>query len=127
MNDKEQTIHRLSELIARAEAKKDKITHRIRPVRDKFDRATGRDVEFLKYETGFSWRMWQRFNRDWFLDRSGSMLHCSGYMIPNIRVNEGDWVLHLMAKVWFDANTFLPAWMEALRRHGDETVLLRVK
>lgn len=59
-----------------------------------------------------------QFNRDWLLTRRGDMLNVVGYSISSDSLTHEDWLLHLMAKRWFDANTFLPAYMEALRRAG---------
>lgn len=94
------------------------------PVKNGFDRAKYDEQKFLRNEVA-SWRLFKRFNSDWFIDRHGSMLHVSGYLIPHVRVDEDDWILHLMGKVWFDANTFVPAYFAALKRHGNHTVNVR--
>lgn len=61
---------------------------------------------------------YKRYNRDWLLTEHGDMMNVVGYEIWGDRLTEEDWLLHLMQKRWFDANTFLPAYMEALRRSG---------
>lgn len=61
---------------------------------------------------------YEKFNSDWYIDKIGNMNHVSDYPIDANRLTEDDWFLHLMEKSWFDANTFLPAYFEALRRAG---------
>lgn len=57
-----------------------------------------------------------RYNKDWWLSPIGDMVHVVGYIIPDYQL-KSDWMFkHLMNKTWFDANTFLPAYMEACRR-----------
>lgn len=62
--------------------------------------------------------VWRPFNRDWFLSPEGDMNHVSDYPIERSQLDDEDWLLHLMEKSWFDANTFLPAYFEACRRAG---------
>ena len=57
-----------------------------------------------------------RFNRHWCLSEDGDMA-CGCYFIDSHRLSE-EWVEHLMGKNWFDANTFIPAYVEACRRAG---------
>lgn len=102
-----------------------RIVSEIKPVKDGFDRAKFDERKFLINEVGSSWRLFKRYNSDWFMDNYGSLLHVSGYLIPHVRVDEDDWLLHLMGKVWFDANTFIPAYLTALKRHGVNTVNIR--
>lgn len=68
---------------------------------------------------------YKEFNRDWYLSHDGAMLHTNGYPISAIQITEDDWLLHLMEKTWFDANTFLPAYFEALRRKGIKSVTIK--
>ncbi len=58
----------------------------------------------------------KKFNKDWYLSETGDMWHVTDYTIEKERLEEDDWILHLMTKGWFDANTFLPAYFEALKR-----------
>ena len=59
------------------------------------------------------------FNRDWALSADGDMIQVEeDYIIDHERLEESDWFLHLMEKGWFDANTFLPAYLEACVRAG---------
>jgi len=71
---------------------------------------------------------WERFNDDWWLSDTGDMWNDQGhYGIYDNRLNEGDWMLHLMGKVWFDANTFLPAYFEACNRAGIKEVTITIR
>lgn len=69
----------------------------------------------------------ERYNRDRFLSSHGDMYHNSDYTISASQLADDDWILHLMEKYWFDANTFIPAYFEAVRRTGKKTVTIRVK
>lgn len=68
-----------------------------------------------------------QFNEDWWISPQGDMNHVSDYCINAYRLGEDDWILHLMEKSWFDANTFLPAYFEACRRAEIKTVEIRVR
>ena len=83
---------------------------------------------------GNSWRRvksdcpdgWDEWNDDWYLSSGGDMRHAwTDYEIPHQRLDEDDWLLHLMYREWFDANTFLPAWLEACRRWGMKVAYVR--
>ena len=68
---------------------------------------------------------YEQFNEDWQLSERGDMcFHNSRYYIDADRLKESDWIIHLMGKVWFDANTFLPAYFEACRRAGIKKVTI---
>lgn len=70
---------------------------------------------------------WERFNDDWWLSDAGDMWNGKGcYAIYENRLAEGDWLLHLMGKVWFDANTFIPAYFDACRRVGIKKVTINI-
>ena len=64
----------------------------------------------------------ERFNEDWAISDDGDLLGLGYYLISSHRLKEGNWLLHLMGKKWFDANTFIPAYFEACRRAGLKTV-----
>lgn len=66
----------------------------------------------------------ERVNRDWAVSEGGDMRHVCGYTICASQAEHPDWLLHLQAKRWFDANTFLPAYMEALIRAGHDRVTI---
>lgn len=63
-------------------------------------------------------------NKDeWVITVSNDLKHTgTNYLIPADRLTEEDWILHLMEKRWFDLNTFIPAYFEALRRAGHKSV-----
>ena len=62
---------------------------------------------------------YEPYNSEWLLSPKGDMKHCYvGYEIAYDILEKGDWLLHLSAKRWFDANTFIPAYFEACRRAG---------
>lgn len=66
------------------------------------------------------------FNEDWAISEDGDLLGLGYYLISSYRLNEGNWLLHLMGKVWFDANTFIPAYFEACRRAGLKSVKVTI-
>lgn len=86
--------------------------------------ATCRDSGSVEFMEGSEFH---RFNADWFLDSKGNMCHNRGYDIAANRLSESDWLSHLMEKVWFDANTFLPAYFEACRRAGIEKLTINIE
>ena len=64
-----------------------------------------------------SYNGWELFNEDWFISPNGDMYASYGrYDITADRLMEDDWIIHLMEKAWFDANTFLPAYFQACYR-----------
>lgn len=81
-------------------------------------------IDFVRQEDGVEI---ERYNRDWLLSRQGDMYCNNDYDIPASRLTEDDWLLHLMEKGWFDANTFIPAYFEALRRANIKIVTIRVE
>lgn len=62
--------------------------------------------------------VFEQYNSEWWLSEAGDMYGGYYSFINADRLDEQDWLLHLMGKKWFDANTFLPAYMEACRRAG---------
>ena len=69
---------------------------------------------------------YEKYNEDWCLTADGDMYNVrTDYEIGSDRLNEDDWILHLMQKRWFDANTFIPAYFEACRRKGIPVVMIR--
>lgn len=62
---------------------------------------------------------WYRWNMDWFISKDGDMMFIDDdYIIYVDQLKDDDWILHLMEKWWFDANTFIPAYFEACKRAG---------
>lgn len=56
---------------------------------------------------------------DWEISPKGDLCHKKmGYNIYNNQLNQNDWILHMMEKGWCDLNTFIPAYFEACRRAG---------
>lgn len=58
------------------------------------------------------------YNEDWEISPEGDMIGWGYYWIASERLGESDWILHLMEKAAFNANTFIPAYFEACRRAG---------
>ncbi len=66
------------------------------------------------------------FNEDWFLSPKGDMYESHGrYEIGAYSLKDDDWILHLMDKTWFDANTFIPAYFAACQKAGIKLVEIR--
>lgn len=87
---------------------------------------TQRIIE-TKSKWSFGWpgcpNGYEQFNEDWQLSPKGDMcFHNGRYDIEAERLKEDDWIIHLMEKAWFDANTFIPAYFEACRRAGVKKV-----
>lgn len=67
------------------------------------------------------------YNSDWLLTPKGDMKsRLSGYEIGCDVLCRDDWMLHLMEKRWFDANTFIPAYFDACKRARQKVVRMRV-
>ncbi len=63
---------------------------------------------------------------DWIITPEGDLLHPSNdYIIEADRLEEDDWVLHLMTKGWMDFNTFLPVYFKALKNRGIKKLLIK--
>lgn len=69
---------------------------------------------------------YNKFNDDWYLSDRGDMNHVSDYPIDADQLEDDDWILHLMEKSWFDANTFLPAYYHACRLAGVQSVEMTI-
>lgn len=65
---------------------------------------------------------YEKFNEDWYISKNGDMNHISDYPIDSNQLEDDDWILHLMEKSWFDANTFIPAYYRACRLAGVQSV-----
>ena len=100
--------------------------HEIRPEVRSYDRARKDPDAFLRNEVGScNTSRWQRFNSHWFISKAGDLLHVSGYQIGAGRLSEPDWILHLEEKIWFDANTFMPAYFAALRMTDRSSITIK--
>lgn len=63
----------------------------------------------------------------WNVSKGGDLCNKeNGYLITSEQLAKKNWFLHLADKVWFDANTFIPAYFEACRRAGIKEILLNV-
>lgn len=57
--------------------------------------------------------------KDWTISTEGELHHGKmNYTIEASRLNEKNWILHMMEKSWVNLNTFMPAYFEACRRAG---------
>ena len=66
------------------------------------------------------------FNDDWALSSTGDMFCIESYYeIYDYLLAQSHWILHLMEKRWFDANTFIPAYFEACKRAGIKEVRIK--
>jgi len=63
----------------------------------------------------------------WIIDKFGN-LECpeEDYFIDKERLQEGDWIRHLQAKIWVNMNDFIPAYLKALKRAGIKTLEMDV-
>lgn len=67
------------------------------------------------------------YNEDWYVRTDGQMLDKrTGYVIPPDELDREHWLIHLLDKRWFDATTFLPAYIEACRKAGLEVIHIRI-
>ena len=67
----------------------------------------------------------------WVIERDGSMLHVNpsrpgyyDYYIEGDRLNEGNWVTHMIEKRWVNAQEFIRAFFTACQKRGLERVTL---
>lgn len=64
----------------------------------------------------------------WEIEPDGSMLHENPYYcIEGYRLEEGNWLTHMVAKNWVDAREFISAFFTACRVRGLESVTLNPK
>lgn len=67
------------------------------------------------------------FNEDWYVGLNGDLLgKRTGYHIPHYDLERDHWFVHLKDKMWFDADTFLPAYFKACEMAGIKVVKLRI-
>lgn len=65
---------------------------------------------------------WQE-QKDWEISPKGDLYHPKrDYPIEAERLNEKNWIIHMMGKGWIDLNSFIPAYFEACRRAGFDTI-----
>ena len=64
---------------------------------------------------------------DWIITPEGDLLRPSNdYLIEADRLEEDDWMLHLMTKDWMDFNTFLPVYFKALNNKGAKKIQIKI-
>lgn len=73
-----------------------------------------------------NYKPFEVFNEDWAINADGDLIGWGYYLIDCNRLKEDDWLLHLMSKALFDANTFIPAYMAACRRAGVKEVTMKM-
>jgi hypothetical protein len=62
-------------------------------------------------------------NNEWVIDDDGNIgVPDTLYWIEKNELHRPDWLLHLTAKKWFDANKFLPVYFEACKKAGIQKV-----
>lgn len=66
------------------------------------------------------------FNEDWAINADGDLTGWGYYLIDCNRLAEDNWLIHLMSKARFDANTFIPAYIEACKRANIQKVTMRM-
>lgn len=62
----------------------------------------------------------EMFNDDYIISRTGDLI-CGmnwSYGIYDYMLDKDDWIPHLRRKNWYNDATFVPAYLEALRKHG---------
>jgi hypothetical protein len=62
----------------------------------------------------------------WKVDIKGNMDHDGRYSISADRLGEDDWILHLFEKGWIVWNDFIPAYYQACRNAGVESVTMKM-
>lgn len=68
----------------------------------------------------------EHFNEDWAVNEDGDLRGWGYYLISCDRLLEEDWLIHLIGKKQFDANTFIPAYIEACFRAGIQKVTMKM-
>ena len=52
---------------------------------------------------------------DWKVYKNGDIFHKEmNYLIEGIRLQENDWIEHMIDKNWVNLNNFMPAYFQAL-------------
>jgi hypothetical protein len=65
---------------------------------------------------------------DWMVDKDGNLVNKEkAYEIPRDRLTEDDWIIHMMEKGWVNMNSFMPAYLEALKRAGHRSVRIKTE
>lgn len=70
---------------------------------------------------------YEAYNRDWCISKNGDLVNVwNGYEVGCDILGKEDLLLHLMDKRWFNVGYFIPAYFEACRRSGLNTIQVRV-
>lgn len=63
----------------------------------------------------------------WQVEPCGTMIYDnSRYLVEPSQLTDDDLVLHLFSKGWIDWNDFMPAYLQALKNIGVQTVGMKV-
>ena len=85
---------------------------------------TGKTIYPPQYPCPIDFRY---FNEDWCIGLYGDMFdRRTGYLIHHDELKKDHWYVHLRDKMWFDADTFLPAYFRACEMAGIKVVKLRI-
>ena len=70
---------------------------------------------------------YEAYNHDWCISPDGDLVNIwNGYEVGCDILGKEDLLLHLMDKHWFNVYYFIPAYFEACRRSGLNTIQVRV-
>ena len=60
---------------------------------------------------------------DWTVTEEGDLVNKNrSYIITREQLTEKDWILHMIGKGWINLNSFIPAYLDALRKAGHDSV-----
>lgn len=72
--------------------------------------------------------MEERTYKDWTVSPAGDLTYePRAYTITADRLDEDDWFLHMMEKGWCDMNEFVPAYFQAMRNAGINSVEIKTQ
>ena len=66
-----------------------------------------------------------RANNKWQIENGGDLVN-NDYVIERERLDEDDWILHMLSKGWCDMNDFIPRYFEALESKGIKGLKIRI-
>ena len=66
----------------------------------------------------------KRFGK-WIAYSSGSLYHEHNMFIPEDKILDDTWLIHMMTFEWIDFNTFIPAYLQACKNAGRKRVTVR--
>lgn len=62
----------------------------------------------------------------WTVNKEGDIVFDGYYHIQKDRLQEIDWIIHLMDKTWFDFNEFMPIYMQAHFNAGIKEIKIKI-